>query len=382
MVTFDDNRTICQKLSGDVTAASLTFFDLMMNVGYKFILAELGRSVTERTQTAKTLAQQQYYQSPPNFLWLKDITVTVGGTTYPITEIVDQEEWNRLNMSTQYGDTPSYCFVRPNWGVGGLELGLWPIPSSGIAVSSITSSGLTATVTTATDHDLTTGDSVVIAGADQTEYNGTYTVTVTADTTFTYTFAGSATTPATGSITVNSNTINLIYESSDKDMSQSAYTTGTVTMTVGDDDVTGDSTVFITAMVGRYFKVTSVTGDGLWYRIASRSANTAIKLENYYTGASGATQNYTINEAFSLPEEMQILPSYYALAHYYHMKQNEKKALIYMGDGEPTDRSLFTSGIRSGKRRYGTKSRSAVIKKNPWMGIGSDYPFNFPSNIS
>lgn len=73
--------------------------------------------------------------------------------------------------------------------------------ATGIAITSITSSGTTATVTTTAAHNLTTGDKVRIAGATQTEYNGDYTVTVTGGSTFTYTFAGSATTPATGTIT-------------------------------------------------------------------------------------------------------------------------------------------------------------------------------------
>lgn len=70
-----------------------------------------------------------------------------------------------------------------------------------IAVTSITSVTTTATVTTTDPHKLTTGDTTIIAGATQTEYNGSYVVTVTGASTFTYTFAGSGTSPATGTIT-------------------------------------------------------------------------------------------------------------------------------------------------------------------------------------
>jgi len=65
----------------------------------------------------------------------------------------------------------------------------------------ITRSGATATVTTSVNHTLSTGMSVTIAGATQTDYNGTYTITVTGATTFTYTVANSPATPATGTIT-------------------------------------------------------------------------------------------------------------------------------------------------------------------------------------
>ena len=66
----------------------------------------------------------------------------------------------------------------------------------------LTSAGTTATAVVAAGHGLSVGDSVTIAGATQTEYNGDYSVATVADSThFTYTFAGSATTPATGTIT-------------------------------------------------------------------------------------------------------------------------------------------------------------------------------------
>jgi len=69
-------------------------------------------------------------------------------------------------------------------------------------ISALTSVTTTATATTSAAHGLAVGDGVTVAGADQTEYNGTYAVVTVADTThFTYTFVGSATTPATGTIT-------------------------------------------------------------------------------------------------------------------------------------------------------------------------------------
>lgn len=52
-----------------------------------------------------------------------------------------------------------------------------------VAISSITNAGV---LTTATAHGLSTGDTVVIAGAVAAEYNGTFSITVTGPTTFTY----------------------------------------------------------------------------------------------------------------------------------------------------------------------------------------------------
>jgi hypothetical protein len=78
-----------------------------------------------------------------------------------------------------------------------MELTFTTLPAK--SVTSITSVTTTATVT-ATAHGWVNGQSVVISGATQTEYNGTYSITRTGADTFTYVFAGSATTPATGTI--------------------------------------------------------------------------------------------------------------------------------------------------------------------------------------
>lgn len=63
--------------------------------------------------------------------------------------------------------------------------------------SSITSATGTATVTTPLAHGYTTGDSILVAGATQPQYNGTFVITSTGTLTFTYTVAGSPTSPAT-----------------------------------------------------------------------------------------------------------------------------------------------------------------------------------------
>lgn len=70
-----------------------------------------------------------------------------------------------------------------------------------IAVTSITQTAGTATVTSTTPHQLITGDVAIIAGANETEYNGSKTVTVLTSTTFTFTVDSSTTSPATGTIT-------------------------------------------------------------------------------------------------------------------------------------------------------------------------------------
>lgn len=69
-----------------------------------------------------------------------------------------------------------------------------------LSASSLTRSGSTATFTTSSVHILETGDFVVVAGADQPEYNGIFRVSRLSDTQFSYTVSGTPVTPATGTI--------------------------------------------------------------------------------------------------------------------------------------------------------------------------------------
>lgn len=64
----------------------------------------------------------------------------------------------------------------------------------------ITRDGTTATATSSA-HGFATGQCLLIAGADQADYNGEFYITVTGDNTFTFTVANSPATPATGTIT-------------------------------------------------------------------------------------------------------------------------------------------------------------------------------------
>lgn len=65
---------------------------------------------------------------------------------------------------------------------------------------SITSSGTTATVTHSS-HGLSTGDKVIIRGANEDAYNGVFSITYISATQYSYTMPASATSPATGTIT-------------------------------------------------------------------------------------------------------------------------------------------------------------------------------------
>jgi len=143
--------------------------------------------------------------------------------------------------------------------------------------------------------------------------------------------------------------VNVVYEVIDKDLSVDVFNTGNITLTNGDETIAHSATGFTAAMVGRYVKAP----DGFFYRIASFTSTASMELENKYEGATVTTASL-IHEMFGLPEEMQILPIYYAMAFYFAMKKDTTQETKYW--------TLFTAGIEAGKRRWGTKTRSNISR--------------------
>src|SRR5574341_1220814 len=109
------------------------------------------------------------------------------------------------------GDTPAKLFLKSTQkayvfdGTTVTEVTDADYPGwSTVSVTSITRVGSTATVTLASAVNWQDNQQVIIAGATQTEYNGTFTLNMTSTTTFTYTVTGTPATPATGTITAKS----------------------------------------------------------------------------------------------------------------------------------------------------------------------------------
>lgn len=76
--------------------------------------------------------------------------------------------------------------------------------------NTLTRSGATATFTASRPHKLQLGDTVIISGAEQDEYNGSFTVTnVVSSTVFEYTVSGTPTTPATGNPVLEARTFHI-----------------------------------------------------------------------------------------------------------------------------------------------------------------------------
>jgi len=131
MIIWDDFQSDVQDITGDTTATTLTQFKRWGNQGYHLVLSELGRTHTEKTQTANTVKDQQFYTLPSEALYVKSVKVTVSSIEYPIEPIIDQDTWDLVNADvTGSTNIPTFYFVRPGFGVGGTEVGIFPKPAT------------------------------------------------------------------------------------------------------------------------------------------------------------------------------------------------------------------------------------------------------------
>lgn len=170
-------------------------------------------------------------------------------------------------------------------------------------------------------------------------------------------------------------TLTAVYDASDKDLSQAAYTTGSATVAYGSASVVGSGTAWTNAMIGRYWKSTDGTSDGQWYRISDVTSSTALTLENAYQGAiNQSAKNYTINEAFALPDDaIQMLPVYWALLNYFAgIKKDTATASIY--------EKLYESGLTAGKARWAKKTDNSSNIRSKGISRWRQYPSWFPSS--
>ena len=183
-------------------------------------------------------------------------------------------------------------------------------------LTSITSSTTTATVTTRFNHNLTVGCTIIVVGADQTAYNGTFVIaTVPTPTTFTYTTATTPSAATATGLTIRVSPINW-YGSSNRigffDQQnglffeydgQTLYAVwrnsvnqivGSVAVTQGQSLVTGTGTQFSTDLKPGDFVVIR----GQSYRVNTIASDTSMYLTTEYRGstlASGALVSKTID---------------------------------------------------------------------------------------
>lgn len=167
----------------------------------------------------------------------------------------------------------------------------------------MTSSGATVTVNTKEAHNLQVGASIIVSGANETAYNGTFTVTnIITPTSFTYTAGATpSATPASGLYNVAINTWvggvvrlgmfddqnGLFFEFDGTTLnavrrSSTYQLAGTVTVTAGSNVVTGINTAFAKQLsVGEFIVI-----KGASYKVDSIASDTSLTMNPSYRGST------------------------------------------------------------------------------------------------
>lgn len=150
--------------------------------------------------------------------------------------------------------------------------------------------------------------------------------------------------------------IELVFSPKHVELTQSDYTTGTLTVTNGSQAVTGSGTAFTSKMEGQWLQVTDGT-DGNWYRVSAYVSPTALTLENYYQGTSGSTKTYRLGQVVDFPDEYAEAPSDYACYRHYLRRGDRVKA--------DTFKVLFDNALESAKDEYGNTTDNQVVTVEP-----------------
>lgn len=125
MISFTQEQTLWGQLSGDSSPASKALGAILCNESRKQILSSRRWKFSEKEKTLSTVASQQSYDLPSDFLYLNGISITIGTTQYNPIEIKSLDQWGRITQSTAVeSDIPQYFFIFAN------TLSFFPTPSS------------------------------------------------------------------------------------------------------------------------------------------------------------------------------------------------------------------------------------------------------------
>lgn len=164
----------------------------------------------------------------------------------------------------------------------------------------------------------------------------------------------------------------------DRNLLVADYSTGTATMTAGSATVTGTTTTFTDAMVGRWFTVTDLTcpGQGYWYRVASVTSATVLTLETDWASSTTASPvTYRIGETPEIPEEAHVILPWGTAADYYAgLRADATKAayynnLFWTGDSQNSARDFDSKNVAGGLigmiKKYADRERDNIVRRQP-----------------
>lgn len=124
-LTFQEVYDKYTDITKDTEATNVTRGKDFINDINSMVLGLSDRfTFTKKERTATSVASQQDYQLPVDYGRLLDVWVVVGGVTYYLDEVVDQEYWRSLNTTSVSSDITNRFMILED------KIYLYPTPSS------------------------------------------------------------------------------------------------------------------------------------------------------------------------------------------------------------------------------------------------------------
>lgn len=128
MLTFQNLYERAMDMTGVQTSDSvdIPIFKQDVNQGLRLFKNAARRYWTRLEKSTDVVANQQYYQLPPDCVRVTAVRVLSSGLNYPVQQIDSEELWNAYNIIPATTiNLPQFYFIR-----GNNEIGLYPIPST------------------------------------------------------------------------------------------------------------------------------------------------------------------------------------------------------------------------------------------------------------
>jgi hypothetical protein len=157
-----------------LTAADITFIKQDINQAERLFKNAARRYWTRLEKATNLVANQQYYQLPPDLVRVTEVRINSNGMNFPLILIHSEHLWNKLNIIPAMTiNLPTYGFVR-----GRNELGLWPMPATTVANGLMVS--YEPRLTDMTVDDVTTATNSTLGTVTATTTNGSNVITLSA----------------------------------------------------------------------------------------------------------------------------------------------------------------------------------------------------------
>lgn len=122
MKSFTTLTTTATNLSQNTSTANTALMAQLINDSLRYLTTKF--FFDEKTYNTVTVAQQQFYNMPPQWKILVNLTVNIGSVLWLPKVCPNRDYWDSLNVIQFYQDFPSFYFIWNN------QVGIFPTPAS------------------------------------------------------------------------------------------------------------------------------------------------------------------------------------------------------------------------------------------------------------